>query len=1224
MYGVCCRLEGTVDSIPQGLLDGRPASSLVLTHHQYQQLQHIQAQQEQAATGGQLTLTLHHQTSGTGTNGVLSGTPQLVLASSQGQGLSSFPSGSSQQAATLHQHTSIQQVLHQHVQHSNILHSTSIRQMGAQQHTSGTMVQQQQATAILDTTNSKCIPPSPGSPFSSRSLTPSPQQRVITPQPQVIHQVMSANGPVLQFIQPNSRNNVNNIQVKSKPPPQILPKPIGSNNVQNHTNINSIKTHQSHHSTSIHSQQGAFLINQIMPTAGVLVGPQATGGLQLILRSPNTQQTNSQQVTCNGTQILLQQPRQQSNQVVRLVSGQSVQLQQIQTCSGPALVALPATTPPSTITPPLSNNRSMNIKKKKPKIQSRPHDDEPVRLDLANLIKLSGIDEEDSIAPMIQQSQINQTNKLQQTSTPPPNQNIQQNTPLLAQIHTPTSSSQGGFRLSLGEDGRMIVHQPQITTNTLTQSVSASVAAAAQTQLAQLVADHGGHILQNAVLSVSGAESLLLKSGNTMLPPQPQNGSGVRILADVSGRLQIVTVLEPQSLQQNILNGQHLMFPTTGTPVNVENRQNHQQFVMSTPVDDQQSKVMQQNNSIRVMHSSSTMVSSLDHQQSSSIQLVSNLLDSRVLVANNDTSSNNDIVYNEEQNRLQIVTNSSTLNKNVEIQNQPPIIHTSERLMQTSVSRSKTVPVSTHSPRSIQSVISPQCSPAMSHTSRSNSKSPASYNSPIPSPNVPQSFTPMLPNRPNLTIVTSPQQTHMQFSKPCAAVISQSNENHMVLTNYQTSVVNRPHNKSPVAISSKTFQPNSPKSSIPPEVQSQNAFLDSIAQSHPNILINKTMVVPPCANKTPIKPRKVKRAAVVKPMVFQCDEKEKEQCSTPIPLNSPESSISNQRVKTIQLTPQKQQLLKSIQNQISALGAKKFRTNNEQMILQKLFNEQQKILQCGKIVPTLSGQNSQGITYVSTPVRLVPPPCAMMSSPPHTTSPPLTIQSSSIVSPLTSNKATSPLHVQVGTQTSCEPSPVPPTFSAAKRISLISERLEADQLGATNPDVNTPFSSRSDAVKRLARYHCLNDAVLSERDLELADEIFESTAKHLLDKKASLFNKYRYLLLKESMREVQTSELIMLGRIISADESGQLQQLKQSNTASVSSTSVAISCTDEQLSKKREHPVDEEQTLTEYNKRQCPDDEEINAQVQNAIDSILNLQRSDPATDEAVRSILPS
>jgi len=54
-----------------------------------------------------------------------------------------------------------------------------------------------------------------------------------------------------------------------------------------------------------------------MPTAGVIVGPQTTGGLQLFLRSPNTQNNNTQQtqVTCNGTQILLQQPRQQSNQV---------------------------------------------------------------------------------------------------------------------------------------------------------------------------------------------------------------------------------------------------------------------------------------------------------------------------------------------------------------------------------------------------------------------------------------------------------------------------------------------------------------------------------------------------------------------------------------------------------------------------------------------------------------------------------------------------------------------------------------------------------------------------------------------------------------------------------------------------------------------------------------------------------------------------------------------
>lgn len=71
------------------------------------------------------------------------------------------------------------------------------------------------------------------------------------------------------------------------------------------------------------------------------------------------------------------------------VNGQSVQLQQIQTCSGPALVALSATNPQPTITQS-PNHRSIHIKKKKPKIHSRPPDDEPVRLDLANLIKLSG------------------------------------------------------------------------------------------------------------------------------------------------------------------------------------------------------------------------------------------------------------------------------------------------------------------------------------------------------------------------------------------------------------------------------------------------------------------------------------------------------------------------------------------------------------------------------------------------------------------------------------------------------------------------------------------------------------------------------------------------------------------------------------------------------------------------------------------------------------------
>lgn len=80
----------------------------------------------------------------------------------------------------------------------------------------------------------------------------------------------------------------------------------------------------------------------------------------------------------------------------------------------------------------------------------------------------------------------------------------------------------------------------------------------------------------------------------------------------------------------------------------------------------------------------------------------------------------------------------------------------------------------------------------------------------------------------------------------------------------------------------------------------------------------------------------------------------------------------------------------------------------------------------------------------------------------------------------------------------------------------MEQQLKIDQNGATNPDMNTPFLSKRDACKRLVRYHCLNEQVLSTKDLIKADEIFEETAKHLLSKFNSMLNKYTYLLLMES------------------------------------------------------------------------------------------------------------
>ncbi|XP_015108448.1 uncharacterized protein LOC107035512 [Diachasma alloeum] len=120
-----------------------------------------------------------------------------------------------------------------------------------------------------------------------------------------------------------------------------------------------------------------------------------------------------------------------------------------------------------------------------------------------------------------------------------------------------------------------------------------------------------------------------------------------------------------------------------------------------------------------------------------------------------------------------------------------------------------------------------------------------------------------------------------------------------------------------------------------------------------------------------------------------------------------------------------------------------------------------------------------------------------------------------------------------------------PISRQINRGDLMEQQLKIDQNGAVNPDVNTPFTGKRDACKRLVRYHCFNEQVLSAKDLAKADEIFEETAKHLLSKFNSMMNKYTYLLLMESMREVRTSEVMMLNRVFVAEEQSMLDRLRE-------------------------------------------------------------------------------
>lgn len=69
-------------------------------------------------------------------------------------------------------------------------------------------------------------------------------------------------------------------------------------------------------------------------------------------------------------------------------------------------------------------------------------------------------------------------------------------------------------------------------------------------------------------------------------------------------------------------------------------------------------------------------------------------------------------------------------------------------------------------------------------------------------------------------------------------------------------------------------------------------------------------------------------------------------------LSIPSNGQMVQRVQTIQLPAQKQQLLKNIQSQIQAILTRKSGAQPDQTILTKLYQEQAKILASGKVVST--------------------------------------------------------------------------------------------------------------------------------------------------------------------------------------------------------------------------------------------------------------------------------
>nr|XP_027202614.1 mucin-5AC-like [Dermatophagoides pteronyssinus] len=140
----------------------------------------------------------------------------------------------------------------------------------------------------------------------------------------------------------------------------------------------------------------------------------------------------------------------------------------------------------------------------------------------------------------------------------------------------------------------------------------------------------------------------------------------------------------------------------------------------------------------------------------------------------------------------------------------------------------------------------------------------------------------------------------------------------------------------------------------------------------------------------------------------------------------------------------------------------------------------------------------------------------------------------------------------IKTQITTSPSPVITTPIIVKQekpksniLKAIQSQLHADQNTALHPDCRTPFRSRDDACKRLLRYHVFDQQQFSEKQLQKFDELFEQASQTLLYKRQQLYDKFRYLIIKDSMKYSPSCEQVMVNRIIIDEENAALKSDKE-------------------------------------------------------------------------------
>lgn len=112
-------------------------------------------------------------------------------------------------------------------------------------------------------------------------------------------------------------------------------------------------------------------------------------------------------------------------------------------------------------------------------------------------------------------------------------------------------------------------------------------------------------------------------------------------------------------------------------------------------------------------------------------------------------------------------------------------------------------------------------------------------------------------------------------------------------------------------------------------------------------------------------------------------------------------------------------------------------------------------------------------------------------------------------------------------------------------ISSIQQELAKHQNKVLTPEIKSPFKSKRDAIDRLLPYHVFNGDGRTPDELQEADRLFDVVSQGLLDRVQIMMDKYRYLLIKQSMKTVKPVEMVMLSRMFIEGETDELKADKK-------------------------------------------------------------------------------